>query len=89
MSPDLRHAACYVAPLGGDRSAQSTSTAALNRAASFIRGRIGRELEMKFTPQLRFHVDESYEEAGRIGALLASPEVARDLRRNTDLDDET
>ena len=79
MSPDLRHASCYVAPLGGDRDQQDKVAAGLNRAASFLRGRIGREIDMKFTPQLRFFVDESYEEAERIGALLASPAVAKDL----------
>ena len=79
MSPDLRHAQCFVAPLGGDHDAQEKVAAGLNRAAGFLRGRIGHEIDMKFTPQLRFLVDESYEEANRIGALLASPSVARDL----------
>lgn len=81
MSPDLRHAACFVAPLGGDHDRQEQVASGLNRAAGFLRGRLGREIDMKFTPQLRFLVDESYEEAGRIGALLATPSVARDLYR--------
>jgi ribosome-binding factor A len=79
MSPDLKHASCFVAPLGGDFEAQKKVAEALNRASSFLRGRIGKEIDMKFTPRLRFLVDESYEEAGKIGDLLASPEVARDL----------
>ena len=79
MSPDLRHASCFVVPLGGDHAAQTRLAEALNRASGFLRGRIGHEIEMKFTPQLRFLVDESYEEAERIGTLLASPSVARDL----------
>lgn len=79
MSPDLKHASCFVAPLGGDNDEQKALADALNRASSFLRGRLGREIEMKFTPRLRFLIDESYEEAGRIGDLLASPNVARDL----------
>ena len=86
MSPDLRHASCFVAPLGGDHDSQEKVAAGLNRAAGFLRGRLGHEIEMKFTPQLRFLVDESYEEAGRIGELLSTPAVARDLR-HADADD--
>ncbi len=81
VSPDLKHASCFVAPLGGDKIAQEKVVHGLNRASSFLRGHLGKEIEMKFTPQLRFLPDESYEEAGRIGKLLASPEVARDLYR--------
>ncbi len=87
MSPDLRHAQCYVAPLGGDPDSQEKLAAGLNRAASFLRGRLGAEIDMKFTPQLRFSVDTSYEEANRIGALLSSPNVARDLWREERKDD--
>ncbi|MFC7292294.1 30S ribosome-binding factor RbfA [Hirschia litorea] len=87
VSPDLKHASCFVAPLGGDKITQEKVVYGLNRASSFLRGHLGKEIEMKFTPQLRFLPDESYEEAGRIGELLASPEVARDLVRKDD--DET
>ena len=85
MSPDLKHATCFVAPLGGDKDSQQRVADGLNRAAKFLRGRLGKEIEMKFTPQLRFLVDGSYEEAGRINELLASPHVVRDLvDRNDD-----
>ena len=84
MSPDLRHANCFVAPLGGDKESQVALAEALNRAATFLRGHLGKEIEMKFTPQLRFLVDGSYEEAGRIDALLASPSVVRDLVNRKD-----
>ena len=81
VSPDLRHASCFIAALGADKTDQVKVAAALNRAAGFLRGRLGREIDMKFTPKLRFLVDESYEEAGRIGELLSSPSVTRDLNR--------
>ncbi|WP_018997403.1 30S ribosome-binding factor RbfA [Hirschia maritima] len=79
MSPDLQHATCYVAPLGGDKNEQKSIVDGLNRAKGFLRGRLGREIDMRYTPQLRFLSDDSYAEAGKIGDLLASPEVARDL----------
>lgn len=77
MSPDLRVATAYVMPLGGERAAEVT--AALNRHQRFIRGRIAPELDLKFAPEIRFRVDETFEEAGRIEALLRSERVRRDL----------
>ena len=52
---------------------------ALGRAASFLRGRLGREIEMKFTPQLHFIPDLSYDEASAMEAVFRRAEVARDL----------
>ena len=81
MSPDLRHALCFAEPLGaGVGTARSqTVVAALNRAAKYLRGRLGREIDLKFTPELRFVHDESFDEASHINALFARPDVARDL----------
>ncbi|KCZ55747.1 ribosome-binding factor A [Hyphomonas beringensis] len=79
-SPDLRHANVFVSPLGDDTEKGRTSLAeALNRAASFLRGRLGREIDLKFTPQLHFIADKSYDEATAIDRLLADPRVKRDL----------
>ena len=79
-SPDLRHANIFVSPLGDDSEAGRGKLAeALNRAAGFLRGRLGREIDMKFTPQLHFIADKSYDEATAIDRLLADPRVRRDL----------
>jgi len=79
-SPDLRHANVFVSPLGIDDLAKREEMAeGLNRAAGFLRGRLGREIEMKFTPQLNFIADRSYDEATAMDKLLDSPEVKRDL----------
>ena len=79
-SPDLRHANIFVSPLGADSEAGRGKLAeALNRAAGFLRGRLGREIDMKFTPQLHFIADKSYDEATAIDRLLADPRVRRDL----------
>jgi len=40
---------------------------------------LGRKIELKFTPQLKFLRDETFSEAQKIKALLADPKVARDL----------
>jgi ribosome-binding factor A len=77
MSPDLRHAHCFVEPLGGQ--AAGPVVAGLNRHAKFLRGRLGRGIDMKFTPDLKFAHDESFTEAARMEALFRDPRVARDL----------
>lgn len=77
MSPDLRHAVCFVQPLGGEHAPEVVK--ALNRHAKFLRGRLGREIDMKFTPDLKFLHDESFDEAARIGRLFDDPKVRQDL----------
>lgn len=72
-SPDLRHANVFCAPLGSeDIEHAKTLAEGLNRAAAFLRGRLGREIDMKFTPQLHFIADESYNSALAMDALLAA-----------------
>jgi len=77
LSPDLKHATCFVEPLGGVHAPEVVE--ALNRHSKFLRGRLGREIDMKFTPDLRFVHDESFDEAARMDALFNRPEVKRDI----------
>lgn len=77
VSPDLRHALCFVEPLGGGHAPEVL--AALNRHARFLRGALGRRIEMKFTPDLRFVHDESFDAAERMGRLFDDPRVRADL----------
>lgn len=80
MSPDLRHAICFVEPLGGVHSPEVVE--ALNKHAKFLRGRLGRSIDMKFTPDLKFLHDESFDEAARMNALFENPRVQQDLDRD-------
>jgi ribosome-binding factor A len=77
MSPDLRLATIYVMPLGGRDQAEIL--AALERHKKYLRGEISRRINLKFAPDIRFMIDERFDEAARIERLLRSPEVARDL----------
>ena len=77
MSPDLRHATVFVEPLGGGHA--DTVVKALNRHAKFLRGRLGRLIDMKFTPDLRFVHDESFTAAQHMDRLFNSEVVRRDL----------
>ena len=95
VSPDLRHATVFVEPLGAGLGGVTIQPGqigpaieALNRHSKFLRGVLGKMIDMKFTPDLRFLHDESFNEAARIDALFLRPEIARDLRPHEDEEDE-
>ena len=77
VSPDLRQARVYVAPLGGEGAEEVV--AALMRCRKYLRGELGRRMTTKFTPELHFEEDQSFAEAQRVDQLLRSDDVARDL----------
>jgi len=77
MSPDLKLASAYIMPLGGLHAEEIVN--ALNRHRKFVRGRVAPQINMKFSPEVRFFVDDTFEEAGRIDSLLRSEKVQRDL----------
>jgi ribosome-binding factor A len=80
MSPDLRLASVYVMPLGGKDAPDVL--AALERHKKYLRGEIARRVNLKFAPDIRFLLDERFDEAERIERLLRTPEVARDLQHD-------
>jgi ribosome-binding factor A len=77
MTPDLRLATIYVMPLGG-RDAKDVLDA-LDRNKRYMRGEIARRVNLKFAPEIRFRIDERFDEAERIEKLLRTPVVQRDL----------
>jgi ribosome-binding factor A len=85
LSPDLKHATCFVEPLGAGVAAAPTAghveeiVKALNAHAKFLRGVLGKHIDMKFTPDLRFRHDESFEAAERLNRLLDDPRVRADI----------
>ncbi len=84
ISPDLRSATVFVLPLGGGDF--DAALAALDRAAPFLRGRVGKQVRLRYLPTLSFRRDPSFDAATRIDEILRSPDVARDLGE-TDLAD--
>lgn len=78
MSPDLKIATAFVAPLGAKDD--SAVIDALNLNAKYIRGRASNALrQMKYMPEFRFKPDTSYDNMSKIDDILRSPEVSRDL----------
>jgi ribosome-binding factor A len=82
MTPDLRLATVYVMPLGG-RDAEAV-LAALEHNKKFLRGEVGRRVNLKFAPDIRFRIDDRFDEAERIEKLLRTPQVQRDLNKPDD-----
>ncbi len=80
MSPDLKIATCFVMPLGGKD--QQEVIQALARNKRYLRGELAHRTNLKFAPDLRFRIDESFEEGSRIDRLLESDEVRRDVRKD-------
>ena len=77
MSPDLRHATAFVKPLLG--SDEEAVLKALRTNTAYLQSEVARRVNTKYAAKLKFIADESFDEGGRIDALLRDPKVARDL----------
>ncbi len=84
VSPDLKNATAFVVPLGGGELEGIIS--ALNHAASFLRGQMGQEVQLRHTPRLSFQADHSFDEAAHINAILHHPRVAQDVTADPEED---
>ena len=76
-SPDLKIATAFVLPLGGQGREEAIEALARNKYE--LRRALGKEMTMKYTPDLRFLIDESFDRMDDTNRLLNSAEVKRDL----------
>ncbi|MGC9417775.1 MAG: 30S ribosome-binding factor RbfA [Rhodovulum sp.] len=76
-SPDLKVATAFVLPLGG-RDAEA-ALAALRRNRGELRRAVSKKLELKFSPELRFALDETFDRMDETRRLLAQETVRRDI----------
>ena len=79
LSPDLRNATAFVMPLGGGNLEKILP--ALRRVAPILRRQVAASVPLKYNPQLSFQADQSFEKASKIGRVLNSPAVQRDLQK--------
>jgi ribosome-binding factor A len=77
MSPDLRHATVFVKPLLG--SDEAVVIKALRTNTAYLQSEVARRVNTKYAAKLKFLPDESFDEGGKIDALLRHPKVAQDL----------
>lgn len=76
-SPDLKVATAYVLPLGGNGA--EDALAALRRNKAEIRRVVAKGLELKFAPELRFAIDETFDRLDDTRRLFSSETVRRDI----------
>ena len=76
-SPDLKIATAYVCPLGGQGGEDLIALLAKNK--SEIRRSISKKLTLKYTPDLRFRIDETFDRMDETRRLFSQENVKRDL----------
>ena len=76
-SPDLRIATAYVLPLGG--KGQEDVVALLARNKSELRRMVGKKLALKFSPDLRFRLDDTFDRMDDTRRMFAQDDVRRDV----------
>lgn len=77
ISPDLKHATAYIMPLGGQHLAKIVHL--LNEDVARLKKLALSDLHLKYTPDIRFAADDSFDEAAAMDKLLASDEVMADV----------
>lgn len=89
-SPDLKVATVYVAPLGGTLGGESAEAmlAALRRHTGELRHLVAKEMTLKFAPDLRFRLDETFDRLDETRRMFSDETVQRDIAGRPD-DDET
>ena len=85
VSPDLKNATAFVIPLGGDHA--TDIAAALNKASGFLRKWVGTHVRLRYVPRINFIVDQTFDEAAKIGGVLNDPRVRRDIESASAEDD--
>ena len=76
-SPDLKIATAYVCPLGGEGGEDLIALLAKNK--SEIRRSISKKLTLKYTPDLRFRIDETFDKMDETRRLFSEENIKRDL----------
>src|SRR5581483_6878820 len=66
---DLRLAKIFVSILGDEETRQETMKG-LDRAKGFLRSEIGRRVQLRYTPEIQFHLDTSLDHAMKIKSIL-------------------
>lgn len=86
VSPDLKYATAYVMTLNGKNLGQVLEM--LKAEAWVFKKQIAAKLQLRYTPELNFRVDDTFMEVDKIERLLHDPKVARDLQKPSEQEDE-
>lgn len=78
ISPDLKYAVVYFMTTNGAFIKEVQE--GLQLAANYLRKQLGTKLQLRYTPELAFKVDDTFAEVDKIEKLLRDPKVAQDLK---------
>ena len=70
VSPDLRHAKVNVSVMG-DEAKQSLCLHGLRSASGFLQQKIAKRIDTRYTPRLRFHLDQGVKHSIQIDRMLS------------------
>ncbi len=76
-SPDLKHATAFVLPLGGDKKQEALTALRKNKAE--LRRLVSKGMTLKYAPDLRFEIDETFDRMDETRRLLSEDHVRQDL----------
>lgn len=82
VTPDLRIATAYVLPLGGDGKDDVVPLLARNKGE--LRRIIGKKLALKYAPDLRFRLDDTFDKMDETRRLLSQSQVVEDVLKAED-----
>lgn len=85
ISPDLKVATAYVLPLGGH--GQEDAIAILKRNKHEIRRAVSKQMTLKYAPEIRFLLDETFDRMDDTRRLFSDEKVQRDVAAAPDGDD--
>ena len=77
VSPDLKVATAYVVPLGGGKPDEMFDL--LKRNKSELRRAVSKGLTLKFAPEIRFKLDETFDRLDETRRLFSQDAVRRDV----------
>jgi ribosome-binding factor A len=83
ISRDLQHARVFVSVLG-DEDERAATMSGLISATPYLRSELGRQMKVKYVPELQFDLDTGPEEAQRLESLLKQIHEAEDQGRERD-----
>lgn len=69
VTNDLQQATIFISILGDEEEKQSTLVG-LTKASGFIRSEIGKRIQLRKTPEIKFSYDESLEYGNKIESIL-------------------
>jgi ribosome-binding factor A len=69
LSPDCRHAKVFVSVFGSEEERESTMQG-LASSTGYMRSEIGKRIQMRFTPEISFKIDDSLERGSRVSLII-------------------